>query len=169
MPSSLPPFRFRNFSFSLTGRMARLQFLVVIAICYGLFIGLIHLWNQYLTIRVLMNGAIMAVFTVKYLANIKRLHDLGLPALTAAPTPILTLWIGYNNFVVTYLGTPRLDVPGTLSIFHETVGSSSVVAAILLLMIALSDLALVFVPGTRGANRYGGDGRTSGEEVVGVF
>ncbi len=165
-----PTITILSFLFSPKGRMARLPFLAVVVVVYGAFIGLVNVWNSNSgVLRVVLNVVILALFAVKFIMTARRLHDIRLPAFLGAPNLILIAWAGYNNFAVSYLHAPAFSLPGYLLLGHQALGYNAVTLGILMAILVLTDLVLIFIPGTKGSNRYGGDGRTPTGAVADLF
>ncbi len=158
------------FLFSPKGRMARLPHLAFVIVSYGVFISLTWVLIGHAGIqRTILIVAIIALFAIKFIMLSRRFHDIRLPALVGAPTLMLLSSIIYNNTAVKYLHMPSNYIPGNVSLFGHMVDLTTATVATLFLLMILTDVALIFIPGTKGANRYGDDGRTPTGAVADIF
>ena len=170
MPSSASQFHVWRFLLSPRGRIARTPYLGVIVVLYVAFVTLVQFWSTSSgMVRPALSVMLMAVFPLKFIASAKRLHDINLPALAAAPALLLMAWAVYNNVAVQILHWSPFVLPGFLTVASRPFSYNMVALVVLLVLIVITDLILIFVPGIRGANRYGDDGRTPTAAVAELF
>jgi len=152
------------------GRMPRLPFVAVTAATYILFVVLVMSWAKMpASGRLLMDLPLFLIFLVKFIAAAKRLHDIRLSAVWAAPALVIMIWGMYNNYAVPLLHAPFLSIPGFFWIGTTIVGYNTVAAVVLLLALVLTDVCLFFVPGNKGQNRYGPGLHMRDDVITDVF
>lgn len=149
------------------GRIPRLPYIGVTIAIYVVFMLLIMAWSRMDTDagRLWIDLPLFALFTVKFIAAAKRLHDIGLSGLWAAPVLILLATGLYNNYAVQLLHAPSLFLPGFITIGSALVSYSTIAAMALLVTLVLTDVLLCLMPGNTGQNRYG-QGLHNRESVI---
>lgn len=159
-----------RFLMSPKGRMARLPFLSCLVVSYVCFVGLIHFWSTSTGVpRTLLNLAVLCLLALKFVITARRWHDVGMPALMAAPLLIVVGLGAYNNYAVPNLHAPMLAAYGSVSLFHKQFTYLMLFGITVLVAILLSDIALIFIPGNRGNNRYGNDLRRLEHTFTDIF
>ena len=162
--------RVLRFLLSPKDRMARLPFLSCVVVSYISFVILIHFWSISTSLpRTLLNLAVLSLLALKFIVTARRWHDIGMPALMAAPL-LTVLGLGaYNNYAVPYLHAPMLGDYGKVFLFHWQLTYLMLFGIIILIAILVSDIALLFIPGNTGNNRYGNDLRRLEHTFTDVF
>ncbi len=142
----LPPGRL----FSPMGRMSRLQYLVHGLLAALGFLGLVaasFLFSAVPNVATLVRGGLyLAYLYFAFCQYAKRLHDIGAPAavaLAVIAVPLLFEIVMISTHMFAYPAAVMRGLDGASSAFRG--------------LPALVGLAMLFVPGNKGPNRYGAD------------
>ena len=144
--------------FRLKGRAARLPFLGFLIVNYGAFVWLVTVWNRQPAgaMKATLNLLILLILVTKFMAIGKRLHDVSLSALFGLPYLFPPAAGFYANFIAEYVpahGQTYYFVP--YPIFGQIMTYQQLAGVATLILIAIADIVFLFVPGTKGPNRFG--------------
>jgi uncharacterized membrane protein YhaH (DUF805 family) len=158
------PFRFWSFFFSTRGRVSRGPFalfevslaLAIIALAIGVFLSARQLSEDrghFLIFTAALGSLYVLTLWPRFAVMAKRCHDVGWSWIVALPMLLPLFFFGINIVLLQWRGSLDRD---NMVVFNEVRSLAEAATAVAYHCLIL---ALCFIPGRKGANRFGPDPR----------